>query len=158
MAWPKSTLELIRQALLLILFIGVAGTEAELLLLRHTEGFWQLIPVVLNGMILLALAFYVATKSAASIRTLQGILLLCLISGGIGVARHFIANVRDAGESNPSLAGRELYAEAMQGAIPALAPGTMVQLALIGLAFTYRHPRLSGKGEEQETISGRNKT
>jgi hypothetical protein len=43
---------------------------------------------------------------------------------------------------NPALAGFELVRESLSGATPALAPGTMIQLGLIGLAYTYRHPRL----------------
>jgi hypothetical protein len=149
----KTTLGILRQALLAILVLGITGTELELLLLRHTDGFWQLIPVVLNGLVLLALGWFAMSRSAASIRILRGILLLCLISGGVGVVRHYSANLRDAGESNPGTSGRELYKEAIQGSIPALAPGTMVQLALIGLAFTFRHPVLTGVRREDEIIT-----
>jgi hypothetical protein len=48
----------------------------------------------------------------------------------------------------PSRSGFELFREAMMGATPALAPGSMIQIALIGLAYSYRHPRLS-RGNEQ---------
>jgi hypothetical protein len=148
MAGDKTTLAVIRQGLLAILFIGAVGAGAELLLLRHYEDFWQIIPVVLLGTTVLAIVWYVIARSSASLRALRGIMLLCLLAGGVGVIRHYIANVRDAGESNPSLRGRELFAEAVQGSIPALSPGVMVQLALIGLAFTFRHPRLQGRDNE----------
>ena len=151
MASPKSTLSLIRQALLLILLFGVVGTEAELLLLNHTDGFWQLIPVALNAITLVAIGWYALARSAASIRAIQCIMVVCLISGGVGVVHHFNANVRDAAESNPGLTRREVYLEATEGTTPALAPGTMVQLALIGLAFSYRHPRLGAMKDDAET-------
>jgi hypothetical protein len=64
-----------------------------------------------------------------------------LIAGGIGVIQHYRANLIDASESDPSLSGKALYIKATSGSIPALAPGTMVQIALLGLAFAFRHPR-----------------
>jgi hypothetical protein len=45
-------------------------------------------------------------------------------------------------ETYPSISGLALFKEAMMGATPALAPGTMIELGLIGLAYTYRHPLL----------------
>ena len=43
--------------------------------------------------------------------------------------------------------GLELVWEALKGATPALAPGAMAQLGLVGLAFAYRHPLLSGPAD-----------
>jgi hypothetical protein len=45
---------------------------------------------------------------------------------------------------SPDVTGWPLFWEAIRGATPALAPGAMVQLGLIGLAFTIRHPALRG--------------
>jgi len=44
----------------------------------------------------------------------------------------------------PSLGGSELYMKALMGATPLLAPGTMIQLGLVGLAFAFRHPAFAG--------------
>jgi hypothetical protein len=41
-----------------------------------------------------------------------------------------------------------LFREALSGATPALAPGTMVQFGLLGLLYTYRHPRLDAAERE----------
>jgi hypothetical protein len=43
---------------------------------------------------------------------------------------------------NTALHGFELFRDAMMGATPALAPGSMTQLGLLGLIYAYRHPRL----------------
>ena len=145
-----ATVTVLRQALLVLLVIGTAGTIVELLLLKHTEGVWQLSPLILGALILLVLAWFGVTRSAASLRTLQGIMVLTLLSGGIGTVQHFRGNVIYAKESNPSLSGRELYVEAVMGSTPTLAPGMMVQLALIGLAFAFRHPRLRGVQNEND--------
>ncbi len=143
-----ATIVVLRQALLVLLVIGTVGTIVELLLLKHTDGFWQLAPLLLCALILVDLAWFGVARSAASLRALQGIMLLTLLSGGIGVIQHFRGNVTYASESNPSLSGRDLYVEAIMGSTPTLAPGVMVQLALIGLAFAFRHPRLRGETTE----------
>ena len=143
-----ATIVVLRQALLLLLVIGTLGTIVELLLLKHTDGFWQLAPLFLCGLILVVLVWFGVARSTASLRALQGIMVVTLLSGGVGVIQHFRGNVTYASESNPSLSGRELYVEAIMGSTPTLAPGMMVQLALIGLAFAFRHPRLRGATSE----------
>ena len=144
-----ATVSVLRQALLVLLVIGNIGTIVELVLLKHTDGAWQLFPLVLGVLTLLVLAWFGVSRSAASLRILQGIMLVMLLSGGIGVVQHFRGNVTYASESNPSLSGRELYLEAIRGSTPTLAPGVMAQLALIGLAFAFRHPRLRGVSSEE---------
>lgn len=136
------TVDALRRAILVILVIVLVGTEIELFLLKHTEDYWQLVPIVLIPLTLVILTWHGVTKGRAALRTLQGVMLLCVISGGIGVIQHYRANLIDAAESDPSLSGRGLYIGALQGAIPALAAGTMVQIGLLGLAFAFRHPRL----------------
>ena len=144
MIMQQATVTILRRALLFILVIGSVGTIVELLLLKHTDGVWQVIPLVLNGIILLVLVWYGVARSHSSLRALQATMVLCLASGGVGVVQHFLGNIVYASESNPSLAGRELYLAAIMGSTPTLAPGMMVQLALIGLAFAFRHPDLRG--------------
>ncbi len=147
----QDTVAVIRQALLFILVLGNVGVAAELLLLKHTDGFWQLIPFALIGMTLLVTAWYGLSRSRSSLRTLRVILVFCFVSGGVGVVQHFRGNLVYAAESNPSISGRELYLEAIMGSTPALAPGTMVLLALIGLAFVFRHPVFRGETRESNT-------
>jgi hypothetical protein len=55
---------------------------------------------------------------------------------------HYQGNMEFELETYPSISGLALFKEAMMGATPALAPGTMIELGLIGLAYTYRHPLL----------------
>ena len=130
----------IRRALLAILVFGLVGTEVELFLLKHTDGFWQLVPVALVGATLL-LAIWVAVQpSPASLGTLRAVMGVFLIAGIIGVVQHFTGNVGYEKESNPGLGGAELYKAALMGSTPLLAPGVMLQLGLIGLLYTYRHP------------------
>lgn len=135
----------------MILLVGLIGTEAELLLLAHTEGVWQVSPIALIGVSLVVLAWYGLAGGPASLRALQGMMVLLLLSGIVGLWLHFTANVDWERESNPSLGGIALYRAALSGAMPVLAPGTMIQLALLGLAFTFRHPVLAGSSQEPPT-------
>jgi hypothetical protein len=140
-----STLEVIRRWLGIVLLVGLVGTEAELLLLKHFDGFWQLVPVVAIALATLILVWYAYSPTVASIRALQAVMLVFVVAGLIGVIQHFRGNVEHERESDPSAAGTELYRRSMMGSTPALAPGAMIQLGLIGLLLTYRHPRLSRK-------------
>lgn len=156
MPLQPSTVRLMRQALLLILLIGLVGTEIELLLLKHTDGFWQLLPIGLIGAALLLVAWYSVGGGAASLRALQAMMGLLLGAGLAGVLLHFRGNLGYARDSNPSLSGRALYREAVMGTTPALAPGTLIQLGLLGLVFAFRHPNLRGGKREDDTPIERN--
>jgi hypothetical protein len=70
-------------------------------------------------------------------------MLLLLISGGVGIWWHFQVNMEFQLEMDPQLAGMPLFRKAIAAKTPpAMAPGAMVQLGLIGLAYTFRHPAL----------------
>jgi hypothetical protein len=142
----------LRTALLGILVLGLIGTGVELLLLEHTEDFWQLAPLILIGLTLAVLAWHAVRRGAASIRALQALMVLCVASGFVGTVQHYQGNVEFELEMYPSLGGMALFQQAMSGATPALAPGTMLLIGLVGLAYTYRHPALvAGPVDETRT-------
>src|SRR5690349_16614830 len=136
----NGTNEVFRRALLAILAFGLVGIEVELFLLKHTDGFWQLVPVVLVGVTLLIVAWTWLQPGPASLGTLRLVMGVFLITGIVGVVQHFTGNIGYEKESNPGLAGAELYKAAAMGSTPLLAPGVMLQLGLIGLLYTYKHP------------------
>ena len=125
-----------------VLALGLAGTGAELLLLQHYEDAWQAAPLVLIALALGILAWHAVGRGAASVYVLRVLMAIFLASGAIGAWFHYRANAEFEREMDPSLAGMALLKESMSGATPALAPGTMIELGLIGLVYTYRHPRL----------------
>ena len=139
---PNTALETVRRWLAIVLLIGLIGTEAELLLLKHFDGFWQLVPVTAIGVATVILAWYAVGASRASIRAVQAVMILFVVAGMVGTIQHFRGNIEHERESDPSVSGMELYRRSMMGSTPALAPGAMIQLGLIGLLLTYRHPRL----------------
>ena len=142
-----ATLALLRRALLATYLFGAVGTAAELVLLEHYDDPWQWTPIALLGASLLVLAWRAARRGRAgeraSVRAFRATMLVFAASGALGTLLHYRGNVEFERERQPSLGGLALFWEAMRGATPALAPGTMIQLALVGLAYTFRHPALA---------------
>jgi len=129
--------------LLAILLLGVIGIMAELLLLNHIEDLSQLIPLGLGGATLLMSAAMVFTPTHTAIRLFQLVMLLMIASGAVGIYLHYGATTEFQLEMDPALTGFALFKKAIVAkAPPALAPGAMTQLGLIGLAYTFRHPAL----------------
>jgi len=151
---PREQTGALRGILLTIFLLGVLGTGAELLLLEHTESLWQRVPLLLIVFSLATLILHAAIRRAASVRIFQATMILFLLSGVAGLLLHYQGNVEFKSETNPSLAGLELFWEAMKGkAPPALAPGVMIQIGLLGLAYTYRHPALRVSTEKTESTN-----
>ena len=135
------TVSLIRAMLLTIFILGSVGSGAELLLLNHLESLLQWIPVVLILLSFLVLGWHAVRRTPASTRAIQGTMVAFIAAGLAGFYFHYQGSAEFKLESNPSLAGWRLFWEAIRAkAPPALAPGVMIQLGLIGLAYTYRHP------------------
>ncbi|MES2523193.1 MAG: hypothetical protein V4617_10870 [Gemmatimonadota bacterium] len=132
-----------RQLVLLVLVVGFVGTLAELLLIGHYEDRWQFAPLGLGGAVLLALLWYVLSAGGMPVRAVRWLSLLSCASAVAGIVLHYQANVEWELETTPELRGGELFREAITGALPLLAPGTMLQLGLLGLIWTMRHPRLA---------------
>lgn len=141
---PRTTLPpiagILRTFLLALFLLGVTGVFAELLLIGHTEDRLQLVPLALFAVSLLVIAWYATTRSGHSIRVFQALMVVFVAAGVVGIILHYRGNMEFELEMYPGLAGVELFRESITGAFPALAPGTMVQLGLIGLAWTFRHP------------------
>ena len=135
-----------RAFILAAFLLGLAATAAELLLVGHTEGFWQLAPLLLMALSVVPLVLYAGTHRSFCLRLFQVIMLLFVASGVVGLFLHYDAKAEFKLETDPSLTGWPLFREAMKGAMPpALAPAAMIQFALLGLAYAYRHPSFSRK-------------
>jgi hypothetical protein len=138
-----------RALVLAIFLLGLFGTGAELLFLGHTAGLSQLVPIVLFVMSLLVLAWHALDRKRASLRAFQITMLLFVAAGILGTTLHYGANREFELEADAGMSGMELVSRAMTGAAPALAPGAMIQLGLLGLVYTYRHPASDHKQEER---------
>jgi hypothetical protein len=127
----------LRRVLAASFLFGAVGTGVELILLEHTEDAWQKVPLVLIGIGCAALAVVAIRGSRLGIRIFQLIMLAFIASGVVGIALHYQGNVEFERELQPDAAGFGLFWEAMKGATPALAPGTMMLLGVLGLTCTY---------------------
>jgi hypothetical protein len=145
-------LGIMRRILMGIFLMGLLGTGTELLLMDHTEEFWQYIPLVLMAISLVAVVWIgLGRRSYKGIRVFQGLMVLLVLSGPAGLILHFQSNAAFEQEMYPSITGFDLFFEAITGTTPpTLAPGTMILLGLIGLAYTYKHPDLSTALESQQ--------
>ena len=133
----------LRRFIAAILFLGMAGALTELFLLGHTEDFDQWIPIGLLLVALVLLVWNTMRPTVASLRLWQAVMVLFFIAGLTGSWLHFGANLEFQLEMDPSLSGAALFWKAAQAkSPPALAPGVMVQMGLLGLAYTFRHPYL----------------
>jgi hypothetical protein len=142
----EGILAVVRRVLVVILVLAMAGILVELLLLEHFEDAWQLLPLILLGVGLAALAWHVLAPSQASARVWRILMTLFIVAGFIGFYLHYAGNVEFELEQNPGAARWVLFREAMMGATPALAPGAMIQIGLIGLLYAF----VSGKAKTSD--------
>ncbi len=131
--------------------VSLVGTITELLLLEHVEDAWQWTPIALMTAALLTLGWHSLDRGPASLNVLRGLMVLCVVSGFLGVLLHYRGNVEFELEMYPDLSGWKLFKDSMMGATPALAPGAMIQVGLVGLAWTFRHPALQANRKAQPT-------
>ena len=146
MAGPPTTLEAVRRLLLVLLFAGMAGTTAELWLMDHFEDWKQLLPFAAIGLTTVTLLWFGFSRSAGATRSFRVCLLLLMLAGATGTILHYRANMEFQLEMDPSLSGVALMRKVLQAkAPPALAPGNMALLGLLGLISTLGINRASEK-------------
>lgn len=139
---PLATLAALRTLILGILLFGLVGATAELILIGHDEDAWQLIPLIALAIAILASLGMIATRPTAaskSTRLFQGAMVQLILVAATGSVLHYRANMEFKREMDPSLSGFALFSSVIQAkAPPALAPGTLALLGLLGLASTFR--------------------
>ena len=139
-----------RRLALYLLLVGIAGVLSELLLLEHFEDAPQWAPLTLLVAGLILGGAMVVRPSRALVRALQGLMVAYVVASGVGIFFHLKSNVEFELELRPSMTGSELVMETLKGAMPALAPGAMAQLGLLGLLVFHRHPSLKQRGLAEE--------
>jgi hypothetical protein len=142
-----AVVRIIRRVLFALFVLGATGTGLELLLLGHTEDLGQLSPLLLIAASIPLAIWSGADSRPRGVRAFQVTMGLFIANGFLGLGLHYWGNAEFELEMYPSLGGLTLWWEAMRGATPTLAPGTMIELGLIGLAYTYRHPGLSSRND-----------
>jgi cation transport ATPase len=138
-----NVLPLLRRFVLVILVLGMLGTAAELALTSHTEDLAQWIPLLLILAAFLVLGWHALDRRRTSLRVFRWTMVLFVISGVAGIVLHYQAKAEFQMEMDPSLDGAALFWQAIRTiSPPALAPGVMIQLGLLGFTYTFRNPVL----------------
>ena len=135
----------LRQGLLLVFVLGSVGLGAELLLLGHFQEWRQQAPLALLGLGLVLTAVLVCCRRAIVLRLFRLAMLAFVLGGIAGFWFHINGNMEFELEMNSRLTGWDLVSRTASGALPVLAPGALIQLGLIGMLYTYRHPDLGTK-------------
>jgi hypothetical protein len=135
-------IETLRGWILGVLVLGLLGTVTELLLLEHYEKPLQFVPLVLIGAAFAVLIWHAWQPGTGSLRTLQILMVLFVLAGFIGFVAHFMGSAEFQLELNPDIGAWELVQKIVHTqAPPLLAPGMMLQLGLIGLAYAFSDSR-----------------
>ena len=144
----------LRPLLLGVFLLGTMGTGVELLLLGHYENPWQWTPLAMLtlGLAIPTMRFFVEGRRLLEV--FRATMVLFVASGCLGIILHYRNNEAFELEMYPEMEGTELIWESLTGAMPALAPGTMIQLGLLGLLYTFRHPVLTTRVEPDRDAKG----
>jgi uncharacterized membrane protein len=154
-AGTTDLLDLLRVWILGVLALGLLGTVTELILLEHYEQPLQLVPVGLIAAALAAIAWHLWRRDSASLNTLLVLMGLFVLAGFLGFIAHFAGSTEFQLELNPDMSTWELLEKVMRAkAPPLLAPGMMLQLGLLGIAYVlsderYRARTLGALGHSQ---------
>lgn len=116
---------------LLIFLLLHGGLILELILIGHYSSFWQYIPIVVLCLGLLSLF-----KFGGSLYVGKAIYCLIMISGILGVYLHIKNNWQFELEMYPAMGVGLLIKKSLTGALPVLAPGTLVPIGLMGFLLT----------------------
>jgi hypothetical protein len=148
-------LRTVRALLLGLLAAGTIGTALDLLLLKHYESVWQMPPLLMMGIGLVVIVWVAAVPSARALVALRIVMIVFIAVGALGLLLHFNGNREFQLEVDPSLAGWALFMKVIRAkAPPALGPAGMIQLGLLGLLYTYRHPALDRAGTPHTAFNG----
>jgi hypothetical protein len=143
----------IRRLILALLSFGLVALLGELLALGHDEDIKQWIPLVAITTTLVVIAWHATSQGAASAKALRIACVGLLFVGVTGIILHYRGNVEFQLEVSPELHGWALFRKALNAkAPPALAPGVMAQLGLLGLIYTFRHPALRSPADQLVSV------
>ena len=134
------TLGRLRTLLLGLVVVSASGLVLELILLEHWEEWRQWVPLTLLALSAVSAATLLWRPGPGLLRAFRSVMVLALLSGVLGSVFHYQSNAELEREIHPELSGVPLVRASLGGGTPTLAPGAMIQLALLGLLAVYRHP------------------
>jgi hypothetical protein len=121
----------------------ICAVETELFLLKHIEEWRQILPIVMLALGAVLLVTQLIRPSARGVMAVRVLMILLIATGALGVVFHFQGNLVFQMEIDATQHGWPLIQKVLQAkAPPALAPGALAEIGLLGLLYTYRHPSL----------------
>lgn len=125
----------LKQVIIVALIFMMVGTSMELYLLDHYEDLKQLIPIVCIGVSFLTMIVLFFQRTRIIVSFFKLLMGLTALSGVYGTFLHLSANYEFEQEMKPTAGGWDLFWESLSGALPTLAPGSMIVFALIGYSY-----------------------
>ncbi len=133
-----------------VFLLSVAGfscvvTIVELWFEKHTGSALQLIPFILCGLGVAAIAAALIRPRRITLRLLQTVMAAMLAGSLFGLFEHVEHNLEFAREIRPNATFSVLLADTLHGANPLLAPAILALAAVLAIAATYFHPALQAQ-------------
>jgi len=128
-----------RMALLIFILLH-GGLILELLLIGHYESFWQFFPFISLGFGLVSLLF-----RSKPLQLVKFFYLLTIFAGVLGVILHLKSNWEFEMEMYPGMLLVELVSKSLTGALPALAPGTLIPIGMMGFLLIQLKTKYNSK-------------
>jgi len=139
----------LRRLLLWLLLLGLAGMATELTLLGHYEDPSMLIPFLAMALAAAGAAVRLARPSASSVRWVRASMVPMMAAGFTGGYLHYLGGLAFQADMDPTLSRVQLFWKVIHmHAPPMLAPGMLIQFALLGLVSTYRDPLIAASPAE----------
>lgn len=130
-----SNLLSVKQLIVVALLFMMVGTITELFLLHHYEGLLQLIPIFCIGTSLILMVILLFRKNLLLMKAFSLLMGISALSGLYGTFLHLKANFEFEQEMKPTATFWDLLLESFSGALPALAPASMIVFAIIGITY-----------------------
>jgi hypothetical protein len=143
---PPDAFAGLRRLMLAVVLLGLLGTVTDLILLKHYESGWQIVPIALLGLLVGATVWLAFGAGTARVHCFRFLAALSVAVGITGMLLHYRGGMEFQTETYPDLGGWKLFLKVVSSkSPPALAPAAMAQLGLFGLLATYRHPALPAR-------------
>jgi hypothetical protein len=138
----------LRGLMLALVAFGLVGLATELTFLEHYEELSMAIPFAAIVAALGAVAWLASSPGRTAVYVFRVVMALFVAVGALGVVLHYQGSLEFQVDMDPTATASQLFWKVMHmKAPPTLAPGAMVQLGLLGLLITYRHPALATNGQ-----------
>jgi hypothetical protein len=135
---PDRRLSAITKVVVAVLIFGMAGLLAELALIAHYEDATQVVPLVLLAVGLVFMCVDLVFARGWTQILVQLTMVLIVAAGALGIYFHFQGSQEFQLEMDPQMGGTTLVWHVLRAkSPPTLAPGSMVQLGILGLGYAY---------------------